>query len=250
MRKNIVAGNWKMNFNADEASQFALDFIKHKAQFPADVEIIICPPAVHIQDLADVFYDFNIGVGGQNCSEHALGAYTGETSAAMLKSVGAEFVILGHSERREYFGETSAQLSEKIKQALSNKLTPIFCCGEPLEIRKKGEHVAYVKKQIEDVFGAISQDQIKALIIAYEPIWAIGTGETASPEQAQEIHQEIRKVLNKYVGLAADELSILYGGSVKPNNAQELFSNPDIDGALVGGASLNPDDFLAIIKSF
>ena len=250
MRKNIVAGNWKMNLDAEEASQFALNFIKHKNSFSEAVDIIVCPPAVHIQDLADIFYDFNIGVGGQNCSEHASGAFTGEISAGILKSVGASYVIIGHSERREYFNETSTQLAEKIKQALENNLTPIFCCGEPLSIRKENKHVAFVKQQLDEVFGELNQAQIKQLIIAYEPIWAIGTGETASPQQAQEIHHEIRKVLNNYIAENADEISILYGGSVKPSNAKELFSEIDIDGALVGGASLKPDDFLAIINSF
>ena len=192
-----------------------------------------------------------IGVSAQNCAAEAKGAFTGEVSAEMVKSTGAEYVILGHSERREYYGETSEILNKKLALALANGLTPIYCCGEPLEVREAGKQNEFVKNQLEETIFQLPESEFKKLVIAYEPIWAIGTGKTATSAQAQEIHAFIRSAIaEKFGSETAESISILYGGSAKPDNAPELFANKDVDGGLIGGASLKAEDFLGIINAF
>ncbi|WP_073090729.1 triose-phosphate isomerase [Cyclobacterium lianum] len=253
MRKKIVAGNWKMNGVQEEGQKLTSEIVNMLRDEPQkDVTVVLNPPYVHLHGVNKLIAGVkNIHLGGQNCSDKASGAFTGEISAEMLASFGAEYVIIGHSERREYFRETNALLTEKTKQALANKLTPIFCCGEPLEIRESGTHEDYVKNQLTESLFGFSENEIKNIVIAYEPIWAIGTGKTASAEQAQEMHAAIRQHLaGKFGSAVADEISILYGGSCKPDNAREIFSKPDVDGGLIGGASLKSRDFVDIIKSF
>lgn len=252
MRKKIVAGNWKMNKTLEEGQALTSE-VKHMVEdeLQGDVQVILCPPFIHLSTLHGMLKGSSIGLGAQNCSEHASGAYTGETAAPMLRSVGVQYVILGHSERREYFNEGNALLAKKLDIALQNGLTPIFCCGEPLEIREKEGQNAYVQKQVQESLFHLSDEDIKKVVIAYEPIWAIGTGKTASAEQAQEMHAVIRKQLaDNYSQATADSISILYGGSVKPGNAREIFAGADVDGGLIGGASLKSRDFVDIAKSF
>jgi triosephosphate isomerase (TIM) len=253
MRKKIVAGNWKMNGTYEEGQKLTSEIVNMvKDELKDDVTIVLNPPFVHLQSVKKLIGDSQaIFLGAQNCSDKASGAYTGEISAAMLASFGASYVIIGHSERREYFKETNEELTGKVNQALENGLLPIFCCGEPLEIRESGTHVEYVTRQLTESLFSVAEDQIKKIVIAYEPIWAIGTGKTASSEQAQEMHAAIRQHLGKKYGASvSDELSILYGGSCKPDNAKEIFSKADVDGGLIGGASLKSRDFVDIIKSF
>jgi triosephosphate isomerase len=249
-RKKIVAGNWKMNKNFQDALLLATEL--KKRTMPDNVSVVICPPSVFVESVGRAIEgNTALHLGAQNCHHENAGAYTGEISADMLKSVGASFVIIGHSERREYFKENSLQLIKKLDLLLAKGLTPIFCCGEPLRIREKGTHARYVEKQIKEVLFHLSPQAIQKVVIAYEPIWAIGTGLTASPEQAQEMHAAIRKVLQKkYSVEVADNISILYGGSCNAANAKTLFSQPDVDGGLIGGASLKADDFHTIINSF
>lgn len=253
MRKKIVAGNWKMNLNYEEGQKLTSEIVNmYKDENIKDVTVVLNPPFVHLFPVKKLIGNTpNLFLGSQNCSEKAAGAYTGETSASMLKSFGAEYVILGHSERREYFKESNELLTAKVRQALDYGLTPIFCCGEPLEIREAGTHEAYVKNQLtESLFGLSAEDFAK-IVIAYEPIWAIGTGKTASSDQAQEMHKALREHLaSKFGQEAADHTSILYGGSCNPGNAKEIFSKADVDGGLIGGASLKSRDFMDIIKSF
>ncbi len=252
MRKKIVAGNWKMNKSLEEGQSLASE-VKHMAEdeLPEDVQLILCPPFIHLSTLNGMIKGTPLSLGAQNCSEHESGAYTGETSVSMLKSVGVTYIILGHSERREYFKESNELLAKKLDVVLKQGLTPIFCCGEPLEIREKDTQDAYVQKQIKESLFHLSIEEIGKLVIAYEPIWAIGTGKTASAEQAQEMHAVIRKQLaSKYGDEVANTVPILYGGSVKPDNAQEIFSGVDVDGGLIGGASLKSRDFIDIAKSF
>jgi triosephosphate isomerase len=215
-----------------------------------DVKVIFCVPFPYLLPIKNQLgNNARISVGAQNCSEHESGAYTGETSAAMLKSLGVPYVILGHSERRQYFGEDAALLAKKTDIALKHGLTPIFCCGEPLEVRESNGHEALVKKQVEESLFHLDADTIKKIIIAYEPVWAIGTGKTASAQQAQDMHAVIRKHLaSKYGQAVADSIAILYGGSVNAANAKELFACPDVDGGLVGGASLKSREFAEVIK--
>jgi len=247
-RKNIAAGNWKMNTTVSEGVSLFKSLDQHNV--PSDVTVIIGAPATHLSSLLDVKSDA-IYVAAQNCHQKDSGAYTGEISPAMLADMGIKYVILGHSERREYFNEDNALLAAKTDAALSHGLQVIFCCGEPLEIRKDGSQNAYVSKQIEEGIFHLNEDQLANIVIAYEPIWAIGTGETASPAQAQDMHAHIRSILtDKYGAQAADDMSILYGGSVKPANAKEIFGQKDVDGGLVGGASLKADMFGDIIDSF
>jgi len=250
MKKQIVAGNWKMNKTFSEGIDL-INQIKEKDNSPKNVSLIIAPPFILTNEAAKLVNNSSIEVAGQNCANQEQGAFTGEISVAMLKSTGAKFVILGHSERRAYYHETDEIINTKIKLCLENDLTPIVCCGEVLKEREANKHFEVVAKQIKGMFDNISADQFKNIIIAYEPVWAIGTGKTASPEQAQEIHQFIRETIkNSYGSEIANNLSILYGGSCKPSNAKELFANPDVDGGLIGGAALNADDFIAIANSF
>ncbi|UJP65677.1 triose-phosphate isomerase [Mongoliitalea daihaiensis] len=253
MRKKIVAGNWKMNLGFDEGQKLTSEIVNMlKDEEHSGVTAILNPPFVHLYPVKKLIGDTpNLFLGGQNCSDKASGAYTGEIAASMLASFGASYVILGHSERREYFKESNQLLTEKTKQALANGLTPIFCCGEPLDIREAGTHEEYVKNQLTESLFDFSAEEISKLVIAYEPIWAIGTGKTASSNQAQEMHAALRgHFASKYGQEVADNLSILYGGSCNPGNAKEIFSKPDVDGGLIGGASLKSRDFVDIIKSF
>ena len=252
MRKKVVAGNWKMNTTLADAKALAEGVAqKFDEKGIEDVSLIVCPPFVNMQTVSEAIASSKVQLGAQNCYTQDKGAYTGETSVAMLKELNVGYVILGHSERREYFQESNAFLKEKTDKVLAEGLTPIFCCGETLAQREAGEHFDFVNSQLTESLFHLSAEDIKKVIIAYEPIWAIGTGVTASSEQAQEIHAVIRKhIADKYGKEVADEISILYGGSCKPSNAKELFACPDVDGGLIGGASLKADDFVAIAESF
>ena len=252
MRQKIVAGNWKMNKTLEEANILASEIVGMVAdEVHGDVQVIFCTPFPYLREIKNLLgHNNRISVGAQNCSEHESGAYTGETSAAMLKSIGIPYVILGHSERRQYFGEDGKVLAKKVDIALKHGLTPIYCCGEPLEVREKNGHEALVKKQVEESLFHLDSNAIQKIIIAYEPVWAIGTGKTASSEQAQDMHAIIRKHIGaKYGQNVADTISILYGGSVNAGNAKELFACPDVDGGLVGGASLKSREFTEVIKA-
>jgi len=249
-RKKIVAGNWKMNKTFQEGIQLADAIV---TQMPlTDVTVILGTPAIHLKEVGNrVKYFSGIHIAAQNCHAEKRGAFTGEISTEMIDSIGAEYVIIGHSERREYFQETNDLLAKKVDAVLKQGLIPIFCCGESLEIREKNKHKKYVKKQLQEGLFHLKAKKFSKVVIAYEPIWAIGTGVTASPEQAQEMHKFIRKqVADQYSKKVADKTSILYGGSVKPANAKELFGQADVDGGLVGGASLKANDFIEIISAF
>lgn len=221
-------------------------------EVPSNVSVVLCTPAIHLAQISPIVKDAQtVSLGAQNMSEHESGAYTGDLSADMIKSVGASFVIIGHSERREYHHETNAQLAARVQLALKKGLTPIFCCGESLETREANNHVSFVNNQLKESLFELSAEEISQVVIAYEPIWAIGTGVTASSDQAQEMHKSIRESLASHFGTEiAGEISILYGGSMKPDNAKELLSQPDVDGGLIGGASLKARDFVEIAKSY
>lgn len=252
MRSKIVAGNWKMNKTLEEANILASEISGMVAdEVRSDAKVILCTPFPYLLPVKKLLGDqTRIAVGAQNCSEHEAGAYTGEVSAPMLASMGIPYVILGHSERRQYFGEGGSLLAKKVDVALKHGLTPIYCCGEPLEVRERNEHEALVKQQVEESLFHLEAETIKKIIIAYEPVWAIGTGKTASAQQAQDMHAVIRKHLaGKYGQAVAESVSILYGGSVNAANAKELFACADVDGGLVGGASLKSREFVEIIKS-
>ena len=251
MRKNIVAGNWKMNTTLPEGLQLAKEVNDALKGVDAKCDVIICVPFTHLASINGVIDKNRLGLGAENCADHVSGAYTGEVSAPMVTSTGATYVILGHSERRQYYGETSETLKEKVKLALANGLTPIFCIGEVLEEREAGKHFEVVKTQIEDALFDLSAEDFSKLILAYEPVWAIGTGKTATDDQAQEIHAYIRSVIEgKYGKEVAENTSILYGGSCKPSNAKALFAKPDVDGGLIGGAALKADSFMGIVEAF
>jgi len=252
MPQKIVAGNWKMNNTIDEGLKLTSEIVNMvEDEVSSDVKVILAPPFVHLSQVKNLIKESQkLFLSAQNCSQHASGAYTGEVSAGMLKSVGAQYIIIGHSERREYFNETNEQLAQKVDATLANGLTPIFCCGEPLEIREAATYIDYVQNQLRESLFHLPADAFKKIIIAYEPIWAIGTGETATSGQAQEMHAAIRTFLAAKYGDAAKETSILYGGSCKPSNAKELFACEDVDGGLIGGASLKSRDFTDIVKSF
>jgi len=250
MRKKIVAGNWKMNTLPAEGVELAKNVAAGKGSVCSCVDFIVCPPFTHLSEVAKALEGTGIGLGAQNCAAEAKGAYTGEVAASMIAALGCKYVILGHSERRQYYGETSETLNKKMEQAYANNLTPIYCVGENLEERDAGKHFDVVTAQLEEVVFHLTDEQFSNLIIAYEPVWAIGTGKTATAEQAQEIHAHIRKVLRSKFGQKADETAILYGGSCKPSNAAEIFAKEDVDGGLIGGAALKAEDFLAIGKGF
>ena len=250
MRKKIVAGNWKMNKTLQEGLALAKGLDEVLAKEKVKCEVIIGTPFIHLASVCAAIDTQKIGVAAENCADHASGAYTGEVSAAMVKSTGAEYVILGHSERRAYYGETPEMLKTKVRLALDNGLTPIFCIGEVKEEREAGKQNEVVKAQLEGSVFGLSAEEWKQITLAYEPVWAIGTGLTATPEQAQEIHAYIRGlVADKYGKAAADDTTILYGGSCNEKNAAELFACPDIDGGLIGGAALVAEKFLAIIAA-
>jgi triosephosphate isomerase len=253
MRKKIVAGNWKMNMDYPSGLSVFSEIINMvKDEITGSQQAIVCSPYIHLSSLAQLAKsNTQVSVGAQNCHQAESGAFTGEVSASQIKSVGVEYVIIGHSERRQYFGESDALLSEKTIIALKNGLIPIFCIGETLEQREGDTYFEVIKKQLTGGVFNLSADDFGKIVLAYEPVWAIGTGLTASPEQAQEIHAFIRKeIAGQYGQAVADATSILYGGSCNPKNATELFSQTDIDGGLIGGASLKSRDFVDIIKAF
>ena len=251
MRKKIVAGNWKMNNNLQEGLALAKELDQTLKGKTVNCDVVIGTPFIHLASVAAAVDTQKVGVAAQNCADKASGAYTGEVSAEMVASTGAKYVILGHSERRAYYHETPQILKEKVLLALANNLTPIFCIGEVLEEREAERHFDVVKSQIEESLFDLSAEDFSKIVLAYEPVWAIGTGKTATAAQAQEIHAFIRKTLaGKYGSEVADNTSILYGGSCNASNAKELFSNPDVDGGLIGGASLGVDKFMPIIEAF
>ncbi|MDE6321527.1 MAG: triose-phosphate isomerase, partial [Muribaculaceae bacterium] len=250
-RKNIVAGNWKMNTTLQEGIQLAVDVNDALKGVETKCDVVICVPFTHLASINGVIDKEKLGLGAENCADHLKGAYTGEVSAPMVASTGATYVILGHSERRQYYGETSETLREKVKLALAENLTPIFCIGEVLEERENGSYLEVVKKQIEEALFDLSAEDFGKLILAYEPVWAIGTGKTATDDQAEEMHAYIRSLIaDKYGKEVADNTSILYGGSCKPSNAKQLFAKPNVDGGLIGGASLKAEDFMGIVTAF
>ncbi|MDI9357305.1 MAG: triose-phosphate isomerase [Chitinophagaceae bacterium] len=252
MRKKIIAGNWKMNTHLGDGMLLASDLIQIvKEEGHNGVNIVVCPPFLHIALMQNILKETAspIHLGAQNCYTQNFGAFTGEISPSMLSSFGVEYVIVGHSERREYFNESPPFIVQKIKALLENNITPIYCCGEKLEVREVSQHLSFVCNQITECLFGFSATEIEKIVIAYEPIWAIGTGKTASTEQAQEMHQEIRSHIAKKIGKnSADKISILYGGSLRIQNAAELFAQADIDGGLIGGASLKAREFIDITK--
>jgi triosephosphate isomerase len=249
MRQKIVAGNWKMHKNAEETEDLLNELID---KLPDDIEaqIIVAPTFVNLASAVEHLEFTNIGVAAQNMHQNESGAFTGEISAEMLKSIGVNIVILGHSERRAYFHETDTLLAQKVSTGLKHDITIIFCFGEELKDRQNKQHFNIVENQLRDGLFHLENKDWEQIILAYEPVWAIGTGETASPEQAQEMHEFIRETIRKRFGSdVAEDVSILYGGSVKPDNAKEIFSKPDVDGGLIGGAALKASDFAAIVNS-
>lgn len=250
MRKKIVAGNWKMNTTLQEGVVLAQEVNNALKNASPKCDVVICVPFTHLASVKNVI-DTSLGLGAENCADHKSGAYTGEISAAMVASTGANYVILGHSERRQYYGETSETLKEKVALAFENNLTPIFCIGEVLEERENGTYFDVVKSQIEDALFHLSAEDFGKIVLAYEPVWAIGTGKTATDDQAEEMHAFIRSTIAaKYGEEVADNTSILYGGSCKPSNAQALFAKPNVDGGLIGGAALDAESFMGIVTAF
>ena len=251
MRKNIVAGNWKMNTNLQEGVALAKEVNEALKNVSPKCDVIIGVPFTHLASINAVIDSSKLGLSAENCADHKSGAYTGEVSASMVASTGATYVILGHSERRQYYGETSEILKTKVNLALENNLAPIFCIGEVLEERENGSYLEVVKKQIEEALFELTAEDFSKIILAYEPVWAIGTGKTATADQAEEMHAFIRGVIAaKYGDAVAEDTSILYGGSCKPSNAAELFAKPNVDGGLIGGASLEAASFMGIVTAF
>lgn len=252
MRKKIVAGNWKMNLNLQEGVALATELKAALAADKPNCDVVICTPFIHLATVAGIVNDTVIGLGAENCADKEKGAYTGEVSAAQVKSTGAQYVILGHSERRRaYYGETAEILKEKVNLALANGLKVIFCIGEVLEEREAGKQNEVVGAQLAGSLYDLTAEQMGNIILAYEPVWAIGTGKTATSEQAQDMHAFIRAEIAKQFGAeVAENTSILYGGSCKPSNAREIFSKPDVDGGLIGGAALKCEDFKGIIDAW
>lgn len=249
MPKTIIAGNWKMNKTLSESVQLASDVVKSAGKASPGVELVVCPVFTHIEAVKEVIKGSPVKLGAQNCYPADSGAYTGEVSGSMLKAIGVDYVILGHSERRQYFLETNEFINKKIHHVLAHGMKPIYCVGELLEEREKGITPAVVTEQIEKGLAGITPDQMKNVVIAYEPVWAIGTGKVATPEQANEVHLLIRNLLVKLAGEAGKEVTIQYGGSMKPDNAGELLAQSEINGGLIGGAALKADDFLAIASA-
>ncbi|MEX0722357.1 MAG: triose-phosphate isomerase [Gracilimonas sp.] len=248
MRRLLIAGNWKMNCGPYDAAELLEGLKAKKAEVDENVDVLVCPPFVSIGMAVKYLYDTDIQVGAQNLHFEENGAFTGEISGSMLAESGCNYVIVGHSERRQFFGETDATVNKRTHKALEHKLAPIVCVGESLDQRKSEKHFGLVKNQVIAALHEVSDKDALDVVIAYEPIWAIGTGETASPEQAQEMHEHIRNVISEiYNQDVADQINILYGGSMKPANAEELLSQPDVDGGLIGGASLDAESFSEII---
>ncbi|MDE6464391.1 MAG: triose-phosphate isomerase [Muribaculaceae bacterium] len=251
MRKNIVAVNWKINTTVPEGVALAKEVSEAVKAANAKCDVVICVPFTHLVPVAEAIDKNVLGLGAENCADHTSGAYTGEVSAPMVASTGANYVILGHSERRQYYGETSETLREKVALALANNLRPIFCIGEVLAERENGTFNEVVRSQVEEGLFNLSAEDFGKIVLAYEPVWAIGTGKTATAEQAEDMHAFIRSVVaGKYGQEVADNTTILYGGSCKPSNAAELFAKPDVDGGLIGGASLKCADFMGIVNAF
>ncbi|MEX0822165.1 MAG: triose-phosphate isomerase [Rhodothermales bacterium] len=245
----LVAGNWKMNTDLITARTLARNVVEAVGD-PGEVKVVVCPPFISLHAVSEIVRNSPVDLGAQNMHEADSGAFTGEVSAAMLRSVGSQYVILGHSERRQYFGETNEGVNRKIKKALASDILPIVCVGENLDQRKGGAAQNVVGRQIGEGLGGVDVEDAERLVVAYEPIWAIGTGETATPAQAQEMHAFIRSQLtDRYGDDTGAAIHILYGGSVKPHNADELFAQDDVDGGLIGGASLKADDFAAIVDA-
>lgn len=252
MRKNIIAGNWKMNKTPQESARLVEETLQLlAAENAGETVVIFCPPFISLERVATLVKDQkNVFAAAQNCHWEKSGAYTGEVSAAMIRAAGATYVIIGHSERRLYFGETNEQLAKKVTAVIAEGLYPIYCCGEPLDVREANTHFELVEQQIREGLFHLTKDDFAKVVIAYEPVWAIGTGKVASDEQAQEIHAFIRNLIRKqYDAATADNTTIQYGGSMKPSNAKGLMSQPDVDGGLIGGASLVAVDFVGIVKS-
>ena len=250
MRKNIVAGNWKMNTTVPEGVKLAKEVNAALEGITAKCDVVIGVPFTHLTAVKAVIGE-KLGLSAENCADKVKGAYTGEVSAAMVASTGATYVILGHSERRQYYGETAETLKDKVALALENGLTPIFCIGEVLEERENGTYFDVIKAQIVESLFDLSAEDFGKIVLAYEPVWAIGTGKTATADQAQEIHAFIRGLIaEKYGNQVADDTTILYGGSCKPSNAKELFEKPDVDGGLIGGAALDAASFMGIVTAF
>ncbi|MCX6256493.1 MAG: triose-phosphate isomerase [Bacteroidia bacterium] len=252
MRKKIVAGNWKMNNGIIEGLELARSVEQSiGSRTNNGVKVVLAPPFIHLPLISKIIDPGRIALAAQNCASEAKGAFTGEVSALMIKSAGADYVIIGHSERRTYFGETDSALLRKVRLTLENNLIPIFCIGEHLSDRQAGHHFRLIRAQLENSVFHLKTEELSKLVIAYEPVWAIGTGVNATPEQAQEMHFYIRSLISeKFDKIIADDLSILYGGSCKASNARELFVNPDVDGGLIGGASLIASEFADIVYSF
>jgi len=252
MRKKIVAGNWKMNKSFFEAEELIADIAEALEEIDLNnTEVVVCPPFVYLEMATDIAEECDIKVGGQNVNDNESGAYTGEISASMLASLEVDYCIIGHSERRKYFSENNAFLKRKVDAVLNHDIRPIFCCGELLAEREAGHHFDIVRIQLEESLFHLSSEQFRQVVVAYEPVWAIGTGVNASPEQAQEMHAFIRQLIaGKYDIAVANETSILYGGSCNAKNAEELFAQKDVDGGLIGGASLKSEEFIQIIQSF
>lgn len=250
MARKIVAGNWKMNLLPDEGYQLIQDLSNFcEGKDLNNIEVVVSPPFIHLAKAAEMTANGKLIISAQNCSDQKSGAYTGEVSVDMLKAAGVNWTLIGHSERREYYGDTDAFINGKLQRAIEAGLTPILCAGEVLADRKSGNQEVVVAAQLKGALEGFSADDVKKMVIAYEPVWAIGTGETASPEQAQEMHAYIRKYLTEtYSAEVADAVSILYGGSVKPENAEQIFGQPDVDGGLIGGASLKYEQFVKLIE--
>jgi triosephosphate isomerase len=251
MRKKIIAGNWKMNMDLAEGLKFTGSIDKYFKEKPSrKALVILCTPYIHLAGAAEILKHGKVALGAQNCASEASGAYTGEVSAWMVKSTGAEYVIIGHSERRSYYHEDDKLLNKKTLLAINSGLKVIFCCGEILNEREAGKHFLIVKRQLEEGLFTLTEQQMDMIVIAYEPVWAIGTGLTATPEQAQEMHKYIRDLIKeKYGSDCSKKMPVLYGGSCKPSNAGEIFSKPDVDGGLIGGAALKKEDFIAIVEA-
>jgi triosephosphate isomerase len=248
MRKKIVAGNWKMNKTLQEGIELAKTVNRQVED--NGVTVVLCTPFIHLTEVNKVITKDSLFLGAQNCASQPSGAFTGEVSASMIRSTGADYVIIGHSERRSYYHENDGLLQQKVVQALENGLVPIFCCGEVLEERQAGNHMNVVKTQIEKGLFNLTDKDFSKIVIAYEPVWAIGTGVVATSDQAQEMHKIIRGlIVDQYGKEIAENTSILYGGSCKPSNAAELFANNDVDGGLIGGASLTSGDFMGIVNA-
>ncbi len=250
MRKKIVAGNWKMNMELAEGLKFAEAIDGYFKSKSSKAEVILCTPFIHLAGVSEMLKNGKVRLGAQNCASEISGAYTGEVSAPMIKSTGAQYVIVGHSERRSYYHEDDKLLNKKTSMAIASGLKVIFCCGEVQKERESEKHFDVVSRQLAEGLFTLSPGDFKNTVIAYEPVWAIGTGLTATPDQAQEMHKYIRGLVSgKYGKEIAEDLTILYGGSCKPSNAAEIFSKPDVDGGLIGGASLKKEDFIAIVEA-